>query len=103
MESEHNAESLVALKKRIGTVNFSREILVKPISDLSSVLPYNVMSKSFDNKITLVDSRDEHPYKDAIIGVVTGIDYAFSSSSSADYVRMYTVGILNDGRKVLVS
>lgn len=102
-ESEHSPDSLRSLKERIGTVNFSREILVKPISDLSSVLPYSIIAASFDPTLRLVNSRDEHPLSDMIVSVVTGIDYAFSSSASADFIRIYTVGILNDGRKVLLN
>lgn len=102
-ESEHTAESLSALRKRIGTVNFSREILVKPISDLSAVIPFGIVSACFDDSFTLVDTREQHPLAKDIVSVVTGIDYAFSSSASADFVRIYTIGILSSGKCILMN
>ncbi len=86
-ESEHNFKSLMALKEKIGSVNFSREILVRPISDASSVFPYERIKESYAgmHRYTLVNNIEAHPMKDSFTRIVVGMDFALSADAAADF------------------
>jgi phage terminase large subunit-like protein len=78
------------LKKSLGTIVFSREILVSPISDSSSLFPWEYLRMSFIGmeNIRYVDNIESFPIK--LERVVIGADFAISGVIGADYT-VYTV------------
>lgn len=92
-DSKHTYDDLMEKKSTIGSVNFSREIMVKPISEAASVVPYDVIKASFYNmeRYTLVPSISSHPMKFKHISV--GTDFAFSANSAADWTAFLVVGV----------
>jgi hypothetical protein len=67
-----------------GSLIFSREILVVPISDSSTIFPWSILEKAFVNMhgYNLVQNRDSFPIK--FKRVVVGCDFAISASVGAD-------------------
>jgi phage terminase large subunit-like protein len=81
---------LMELKQSLGTIVFSREILVSPISDASSLFPWEYLKRAFIGmeNISYVDNIDSFPIK--LERVVVGADFAISGVIGADYT-VYTV------------
>lgn len=90
----HSFDSLMEKKDILGALIFSREILVKPISDGASIFPYKELNKAIKGQdeidtvrnITQVDRKE-------IIKVGVGIDFAISSNIGADYTVMMIGGL----------
>ncbi len=91
--SKYTYDELMKKRSSIGSVNFSREIMVKPISEATSVLPYDIVKRAFQNmdKYVLVPNRGSHPVKFKYISV--GTDFAFSASSAADWTSYVVIGV----------
>ena len=83
-------EHLMELKKSLGSIVFSREILVTPVSDSSSLFPYEYLNTSIIgmNQVRYVDNIDSYPIK--MKRVVVGADFAISGNIGADYT-VFTV------------
>lgn len=81
---------LMDLKKTLGSIVFSREILVAPVSDGATLFPWNFLEKSFVGMehVSLVDNIQSFPIK--LEKVVVGCDFAKSANIGADYT-FYTV------------
>lgn len=77
-------------KEELGTMVFSREYLVVPIADDSTIFPMEYLMRStigMEN-ISFADSVDFFPFK--LSKVVIGCDFAISGNIGADYT-VYTV------------
>ncbi len=92
-DTKHTFDGLMAKRDIIGSVNFSREILVKPISEASSVCPYDKIKIAFNNmeNTVLVPNIYSHPVK--FKHVSCGTDFAFSAASAADWTSYVVIGI----------
>ena len=95
--------SVGMLKKRraeIGSVRFAREYGCVPVSDESSLFPFNILKENFypeeSLKTTLTD--EEHLQ----YNVFTGVDLAMSSSIGADYTVITTIGVDKDKNRRLL-
>ena len=89
-------------RESLGTVVFTREHLVKPISDYSSLFPWEYLNRSkigMEN-ITLVNNIDSYPVK--MERVVMGCDFAISGAVSADYSVFTVWGKGEDGKYYLI-
>lgn len=83
-------EKLMEEKESLGSLVFSREYLVVPISDDATIFPYDILMRStigMEN-IDLVDNISSFPFK--LNRVVIGCDFAKSANVGADYT-VYTV------------
>lgn len=83
-------EDILQKKEELGTLVFSREYLVVPIADSSTIFPYEFLMKStigMEN-IAFADAIDYFPFK--LQRVVVGCDFAVSGNIGADYT-VYTV------------
>lgn len=83
-------KELLDIKKTQGTLLFSREYLVKPVTDASTIFPWDILKKAFIgmDDITLVDNVHSYPVK--FKKVCVGCDFAKSGSIGADFT-CYTV------------
>lgn len=81
---------LMELRQSLGSIVFSREILVSPVSDKSSLFPYEFLSKSSIGMETIdfVDNIESYPFK--MKRVVVGADFSISGGIGSDFV-VYTV------------
>ena len=83
-------EKLMEEKVSLGSLVFSREYLVVPISDDATIFPYDLLMRSIIGmeNIDLVDNIDSFPFK--MNRIVIGCDFARSGNVGADYT-VYTV------------
>lgn len=83
-------KKLMEEKQSLGTLVFSREYLVVPISDDSTIFPWEILKRSTIGMegIRLVDNIESFPIK--LVRVVIGCDFAISGNVGADYT-CYTV------------
>lgn len=92
-DGRYNYESLCSKRVSLGSLIFSREILVKPISDNVSIFPWSILEIAFINmqSLNLVQNRQSYPIKFKKISV--GCDFALSSTVGADYTVYSVVGL----------
>lgn len=79
-----NLKELQSEYETNGSLIFSREILVVPISDSSTIFPWSILEKSFIGMqdYRLVTNRDSFPIKFKFVSV--GCDFAISANVKAD-------------------
>jgi len=89
----HTFDSLMEKKKLLGSLVFSREILVKPISDAAAIFPYETLRNSIkgQDEVDLTMNIDSSPRK--YVKIVVGCDFAVSSSVGADYSVFTIIGV----------
>lgn len=83
-------DQILAKKEELGTIVFNREYLVVPISDSSTIFPYEYLMRStigMEN-IRFATSIDDYPIK--LQRVHIGVDFAVSGNIGADYT-VYSV------------
>ena len=83
---------LMELQVSLGSMVFSREILVTPVSDSSSIFPYEILMKSTVGmeQINLVENIESFPFK--LNKVICGVDFAISANIGADFTVMSVWG-----------
>lgn len=92
-ESRHNKADLEMRRRIQGNVIFTREFLVKPISDKSTLFPPEILDKSKLGMggYSYVPNVEAFPIK--FKKIVTGADFAMSANVGADYTSFATFGI----------
>lgn len=92
-ENRYNFSALTDKRVTLGSMIFSREILVRPISDSVSIFPWNILEKSFIGmeKYSLVENVMSYPIK--FKKVAAGVDLALSANVGADYTVIIVVGL----------
>jgi hypothetical protein len=92
-ENRWSYDDLMDKRQSQGNLIFSRELLCRPITSDSTIFPIEILNTAFFRmeNYTLVTSRDNFPVK--FSKVVTGCDFAISSSVGADYSVFLTWGI----------
>lgn len=83
-------EQILAKKEELGTIVFNREYLVVPISDTSTIFPYEYLMRSIIGMETIrfASSIDDFSFK--LTRVHIGVDFAVSGNIGADYT-VYSV------------
>lgn len=94
-ENRHSFDSLMDKKEVMGSVIFSREILVKPISDTSSIFPYEIIKKSYHGMDNYILAKNIYSFPKKFEKVITGTDFAISGNVAADYSVFITIGVLD--------
>ena len=94
-ENRHNMEKLLAKRKSQGALIFSREILVKPVTDDSAIFTKAILDKAYEGMqdYKLVPNIHSFPRNINFKRVVTGCDFARSASVGADFSCFITLGI----------
>ena len=83
-------DQILQKKEELGTIVFNREYLVVPISDSSTIFPYEYLMRSTIGmeQIRFATSIDDFPIK--LTRVHIGVDFAVSGNIGADYT-VYTI------------
>lgn len=91
--NRHSLKGLLEKKETQGSLVFSREILVRPVSNESSIFPWTILERSFIGMdgTTLIPNitGSQNRYKKVVIGC----DFAISASVAADYSVFTVVGV----------
>lgn len=92
-EGRHNRDDLDMRRRIQGNILFTREFLVKPVSDQSSLFPERILRRSVIGMegYSYVPNIEAFPIK--FKKVITGCDFAMSSEVGADYTCFVTFGI----------
>lgn len=92
-ENRYDLKSLISKKNSQGSLIFSREHLCRPIVSDAAIFSQKILQKSTQGmeNYRLVNNRESFPIKFA--KVVTGCDFAMSSSVGADYSVFTTWGV----------
>jgi len=96
----HSLDDVLSKRKEQGSMVFSREMLVRPISTESSLFPYPMLSKCFDTNLTIVQNINstKKKYKK----IVLSADFAISANIGADYSVFTVLGVTeNDHYDIL--
>jgi len=86
-------QNLLDKRETQGNLIFSRENLVRPVTNESTIFPEAIIKRAYVGmeNYTFVQSREAYQRK--FDQVVTSIDFSISSSVGADYTVMITSGI----------
>lgn len=86
-------EDIKAKRTELGSIVFAREYLVVPISDNSTIFPYEYLRRSTVgmDKVSFADSIEFFPFE--LQRVVVGCDFAVSGNIGADYTVYSVWGI----------
>lgn len=86
-------EDIKAKRTELGSIVFAREYLVIPISDNSTIFPYEHLRRSTVgmDKVSFADSIEFFPFE--LQRVVVGCDFAVSGNIGADYTVYSVWGI----------
>lgn len=97
-QRRYNFDALKQKRLTFGSMIFSREILVRPVSDTTSIFPWDILQTSFIgmNQYVLVENSSSFPVR--FKKIATGVDLAISAKTGADYTVMITVGEDEIGR-----
>lgn len=90
--NRYSFEALKAKRLSLGPLIFSREILVRPISDSTSIFPWSLLEKAFlgMKDYCLVKNRASFPIKFRKVAI--GVDWALSATVAADFTEMTVLG-----------
>ena len=94
-ENRHSLEGLFEKRKSQGPLIFSREILVKPVTDDTAIFTKEILDKAFAgmDDYKLVSNRISFPQHIQFKRVVMGCDFARSANVGADYSCFMTLGV----------
>lgn len=89
----HKFDDIMSKREVLGELIFSREMLVKPITDDATIFPYSTLNKAIrgQHEVDLITSIDS--LKKNFKLIVVGCDFAISSSIGADYSVFTIVGV----------
>lgn len=76
-------DAIMQKRALLGSLGFSREILVTPISDGATIFPFKVLDKSKDRSLTLM--RNIESCKGRYEKIAVGCDFAISGNIGADF------------------
>lgn len=93
----HTYENIMQKRALLGSLIFSREILVKPIADAASIFPYSILNNAIKGQdgVKVVANIDSSPRR--YEKVVVGCDFAISSETRADYSVFTILGVDDTG------
>ena len=89
----HTFDSIMQKKSLMGALTFSREILVKPISDGATIFPWTILRNSTKGQHETKLTPNIDRAKRRFIRTSVGCDFAISSSIGADYSVFIILGL----------
>ena len=90
-------EDLLEKRESQGNLIFSRENLVRPVTNESTIFPESVIKKAYAGMDSYKMAKSRSGFKMKFDQVVTSIDFSISSNVGADYTVITTSGIDEDG------
>jgi phage terminase large subunit-like protein len=89
----HSLAGLLEKKETQGSLVFSREILVRPVSNESSIFPWPILERAFLGMDTVTLAPNIVSSQKKFTKVVIGCDFAISASVGADYSVFTVIGV----------
>ena len=96
-------EDIKRKRTELGSIVFAREYLVIPISDNSTIFPYEYLRRATTgmDKVSFADSIEFYPFE--LQRVVVGCDFAVSGNIGADYTVYSVWGVDFSGNYYLIN
>ena len=96
-------EDIKRKRTELGSIVFAREYLVIPISDNSTIFPYEYLRRATTgmDKVSFADSIEFYPFE--LRRVIVGCDFAVSGNIGADYTVYSVWGVDFSGNYHLVN
>lgn len=92
-EARHDWSWLMSQKKIVGSQTFSREYLCRPISDSSSIFPFEFLNRCITNMEDEIMVDHIRNSKRKYDKVAIGIDFAISANTGADETVVVVMGM----------
>jgi len=92
-EDRWTLQDLLDKKDSQGSIKFSREILVTPVSDANSIFPYEIIRKAFVGMDDYIMTPNIFSFKKKFVKIGVGCDFAISEKMDADYTVYTIIGI----------
>lgn len=90
----YSLESLARKKEEIGSLRFTREFLVRPVSDLMSLFPQTLFKGDPAEQMTArLGLGGKYWIDKGIHTICMGVDFAMSAQTGADYTVIFVMGI----------
>lgn len=102
-KGRHDLDDLLMRKKVMGSVNFTREFLVKPISSDTAMFPDRILERSLVGMGGTSYIKNIEASKIKFNKVITGGDFAISANVGADFTSFVTFGIDDNGNMYLLN
>lgn len=98
----YDFDYLMKKKETDGNIVFSQEILVSPITDSSSLFPYEILRRAVDNMemISLVSNIESYAMKFEAVAI--GCDFAISGGIAADFTVFSVWGRTSNSQYYLI-
>lgn len=90
-------QNLLDKRETQGNLIFSRENLVKPVTNESTIFPEEVIKRAYVGMESYRFVNNRHAYARKFDHVVTSVDFSISSNVGADYTVITTSGIDDKG------
>lgn len=88
-------QEILDKRATIGSISFSREILMKPVTNQTSLFPMKIMKMNLVDTVQMVGNRFNFPVK--LTKIALGVDLAISAntdeSADADYFACAIIGL----------
>ena len=97
-----NLASLKEKKREIGALRFARELQCNPISDDASLFPSHLFQGSPTEVFNLKLGMPKEVYDQLGVTIYIGVDFAMSSSASADYTVIWVMGTDSFGNRWII-
>jgi len=94
----HTFDSIMEKQALLGSLTFSREILVKPISDGATIFGWDILRNSIKGQQESKLIKDIDSAKRKYVRIAVGCDFAISSSIGADYSCFTILGMDEHGK-----
>lgn len=99
----YSVKHLLGRKREIGSVEFTREFLLNPISDDMSLFPMEFFEKEpVEQHAVSLGLPGEWWRNQGIVEIYMGVDFAISASTKADYFVIFVVGLDAYGNRWII-
>jgi len=100
--ARYDKARLLAKRKEIGTIRFTREFQGLPIADDMSLFPQFLFQGAPTEVFTLTLGMPKEVYERLGVTIYMGVDFAMSSSAAADYTVIWTMGVDKWGNRWII-
>lgn len=100
--ARYTKERLLAKRREIGTLRFTREFLCEAVSDDASLFPLSLFQGQPTEVFTLTLGMPKEIYDRLGVTIYMGVDFAMSSSAQADWTVITALGVDKWGNRWIV-
>lgn len=100
--ARYSRDELAKKKREIGAVEYTREFLLRPVSDDTSLFPDELFEGPPFEQMQLKIGMPWEYWDRLGVTIYQAVDFAISASSGADFFVIWTVGVDDQGNRWLI-